>query len=128
MAKILLVEDEKMIRDMIARYLQMTGHEVLTAIDGVQAITTVLTEQPDLILMDMRLPVLDGWQAVVQLRAAPEACSIPIIALTAYATAEDRTRCLEVGCNDYEAKPVNFSRLQGKIQTLLDRSRATDGT
>lgn len=122
MAKILLVEDDTMIKDMIARYLKMTRHEVLIATDGQKAIEIAQTEKPDVILMDMGLPILDGWQAAQQLKAAAETRAIPIIALTAYAMAEDQARCFAVGCDDYEAKPVNFSRLQEKIAAALHKA------
>jgi len=120
MSKILLVEDNEMNSDMLSRRLQRKGHEVLIAMDGAQGIKLAQSENPDLILMDMSLPVLDGWEATQQLKAAPETRDIPIIALTAHAMAGDREKCIEVGCDDYETKPVDFSRLLGKIQTLLE--------
>ena len=119
MAKILLVEDDVMIKDMVARYLKMIGHDVITAADGVTAIECTKNEKPDLILMDMGLPVLDGWQAAQQIKSTEEIRDIPIIALTAYAMAEDQARCFEVGCDDYESKPVNFAQLRTKIETAL---------
>lgn len=119
MSKILLVEDNEMNSDMLSRRLQRKGHEVLIAIDGAQGIKLAQSENPDLILMDMSLPVLDGWEATQQLKALPETRDIPIIALTAHAMAGDREKCIEVGCDDYETKPVDFSRLLGKIQVLL---------
>lgn len=121
MSKILLVEDNEMNRDMLSRRLQRKGHEVLIALDGIQGIELAQTQQPDLILMDMSLPVMDGWQATQQLKAAPETSGIPIIALTAHAMAGDREKCLEVGCDDYDTKPVEFSRLLAKIQALLEK-------
>jgi two-component system, cell cycle response regulator DivK len=121
MSKILLVEDNEMNRDMLSRRLQRKGHEVLIALDGIQGIELAQTQQPDLILMDMSLPVMDGWQATQQLKAAPETGGIPIIALTAHAMAGDREKCLEVGCDDYDTKPVEFSRLLAKIQALLEK-------
>jgi len=120
MSKILLVEDNEMNSDMLSRRLQRKGHEVLIAIDGAQGIKLAQSENPDLILMDMSLPVLDGWEATQQLKALPETREIPIIALTAHAMAGDREKCIEVGCDDYETKPVDFSRLLGKIQVLLE--------
>ncbi len=120
MSKILLVEDNEMNSDMLSRRLQRKGHEVLIAMDGAQGIKLAQSENPDLILMDMSLPVLDGWEATQQLKAAPETSGIPIIALTAHAMAGDREKCIEVGCDDYETKPVDFSRLLGKIQVLLE--------
>jgi CheY-like chemotaxis protein len=121
MSKILLVEDNEMNRDMLSRRLQRKGHEVLIALDGRQGIELAQAQQPDLILMDMSLPVMDGWQATQQLKAAPETGGIPIIALTAHAMAGDREKCLEVGCDDYDTKPVEFSRLLAKIQALLEK-------
>ncbi|MBD2017559.1 response regulator [Microcoleus sp. FACHB-53] len=121
MSKILLVEDNEMNRDMLSRRLQRKGHEVLIALDGIQGIELAQAQQPDLILMDMSLPVMDGWQATQQLKAAPETRGIPIIALTAHAMAGDREKCLEVGCDDYDTKPVEFSRLLAKIQALLEK-------
>jgi CheY-like chemotaxis protein len=119
MSKILLVEDNEMNSDMLSRRLQRKGHEVLIAMDGAQGVKLAQSENPDLILMDMSLPVLDGWEATQQLKASPETSGIPIIALTAHAMAGDREKCIEVGCDDYETKPVDFSRLLGKIQVLL---------
>ena len=121
MSRILLVEDNEMNRDMLSRRLQRKGHEVLIALDGIQGIELAQAQQPDLILMDMSLPVMDGWQATQQLKAAPETGGIPIIALTAHAMAGDREKCLEVGCDDYDTKPVEFSRLLAKIQALLEK-------
>ena len=121
MPKILLIEDNEMNRDMLSRRLQRKGHEVLIAVDGIQGVELAQSHNPDLILMDMSLPVLDGWEATQQLKAAPETSSIPIIALTAHAMAGDREKCLEVGCDDYDTKPVEFSRLLGKIQALLEK-------
>ena len=122
MSKILLVEDNEMNRDMLSRRLQRKGHQVITALDGVQGVELAQSQNPDLILMDMSLPVLDGWQATQQLKAAPETSRIPIIALTAHAMAGDREKCLQVGCDDYDTKPVEFSRLLGKIQALLEKN------
>ncbi len=122
MYKILLVEDNEMNSDMLSRRLQRKGHEVLVAMDGAQGVELAQSENPDLILMDMSLPVLDGWEATQQLKASPETSGIPIIALTAHAMAGDREKCLEVGCDDYETKPVDFSRLLGKIQVLLENT------
>ncbi len=122
MSKILLVEDNEMNSDMLSRRLQRKGHEVLVAMDGAQGVELAQSENPDLILMDMSLPVLDGWEATQQIKASPETSGIPIIALTAHAMAGDREKCLEVGCDDYETKPVDFSRLLGKIQTLLENT------
>lgn len=120
MSKLLLVEDNEMNRDMLSRRLQRKGHEVIIAVDGVEGVELAQSQQPDLILMDMSLPILDGWQATQQLRASPQTNDIPIIALTAHAMAGDREKCLLAGCDDYETKPVEFSRLLGKIQVLLE--------
>jgi CheY-like chemotaxis protein len=121
MSKILLVEDNEMNRDMLSRRLQRKGHDVLIALDGVQGVELAQSQNPDLILMDMSLPIMDGWEATQQLKAAPETRGIPIIALTAHAMAGDREKCLEVGCDDYDTKPIEFSRLLGKIQALLEK-------
>jgi two-component system cell cycle response regulator DivK len=119
MSTILLVEDNQLVRDMILRRLRLQGYTILTADDGSQAIALALTERPNLILMDISLPGLDGWQATRQIRALPTTHAIPIIALTAHAMSEDRAKCLEAGCNEYETKPIDFSRLLVKIQALL---------
>jgi Response regulators consisting of a CheY-like receiver domain and a winged-helix DNA-binding domain len=121
MAKILLVEDNEMNRDMLSRRLERKGHQILIAIDGEQGVNLACLEAPDLILMDMSLPVLDGWEATRKLKAIPETQSIPIIALTAHAMAGDREKCLEAGCDDYDTKPVEFPRLMGKIQAFLGK-------
>jgi len=119
MAKILLVEDNEMNRDMLSRRLTRKGHEVFIAVDGAEGVSMAIAKVPDLILMDMSLPVLDGWQATQQIKAAPETSTIPVIALTAHAMAGDREKCLAAGCDDYDTKPVEFPRLLGKIETLL---------
>lgn len=121
MAKILLVEDEEMNRDMLSRRLERRGHRVVIAVDGAQGMQLARSEAPDLILMDMSLPVLDGWEATRQLKAAPATQAIPILALTAHAMAGDREKALEAGCDDYDTKPIDFLRLLGKIQALLAR-------
>ena len=119
MARILLVEDNEMNRDMLSRRLNRRGFEVLIAEDGGLAVSMTQTERPDLLLMDMSLPVIDGWEATRRLKADPETAGIPIIALTAHAMESDRERALEVGCDDYDSKPVDLPRLLGKIETLL---------
>jgi CheY-like chemotaxis protein len=119
MPKILLVEDNEMNRDMLSRRLLKKGYEVIMAMDGEQAIEMGRSEGPTLILMDISLPGLDGWEAPRRLKAMPETQAIPIIALTAHAMAGDREKCLEAGCDDYDTKPVEFPRLLGKIQGLL---------
>jgi two-component system cell cycle response regulator DivK len=119
MAKILLVEDNEMNRDMLSRRLLKKGFEVVMALDGEQAIEMARSEAPDLILMDISLPGVDGWEATRRLKAMAETRAIPIIALTAHAMAGDREKCLEAGCDDYDTKPVEFPRLLGKIEGFL---------
>ena len=119
MSKILVIEDNEANRDALSRHLKRRGFEVVVAIDGQQGIAMTRSEAPSLILMDMSLPVLDGWEATRQLKADPETSSIPVIALTAHAMAGDRARALEAGCDDYDTKPVEFPRLLAKIQALL---------
>jgi CheY-like chemotaxis protein len=119
MAKILLVEDNEMNRDMLSRRLARKGHEVLIAVDGAEGVSMAKTKIPDLILMDMGLPVLDGWRATEQIKADAETKMIPVIALTANAMAGDRQKCLAAGCDDYDTKPVEFPRLLSKIEMLL---------
>jgi CheY-like chemotaxis protein len=119
MKTILVVEDEDMIRDMIERMLKISGYQVITAGDGVRAVALARSEQPDLILMDMGLPVLNGWQATQRIKTKEETQHIPVIALTAYALTEDRERCFAVGCDEYETKPIEFPRLLTKIRGLL---------
>ena len=119
MARLLYVEDNEMNRDMLSRRLQRRGFEVLIASNGEQGVVMAAAEKPDLILMDMSLPVLDGWQATRRLKAAPDTRRIPIIGLTAHAMATDRDKCLEAGCDDYETKPVELERLLEKIERLL---------
>jgi len=121
MPKILLVEDNEMNRDMLSRRLIKKGYEVVMALDGEQALEMAQAEAPDLILMDISLPGLDGWEATRRLKARPETQAIPIIALTAHAMAGDKEKCLEAGCDDYDTKPVEFPRLLGKIQDLLGK-------
>jgi two-component system cell cycle response regulator DivK len=125
MAKILLVEDDEMNRDMLARRLQRRNYHVVIAVDGAQGLQLAQSEAPDLILMDMNLPVVDGWEATRQLKAAPATRTIPIIALTAHAMADDRQHALQVGCDDYDTKPIEFPRLLGKIQALMAQEGAT---
>jgi two-component system, cell cycle response regulator DivK len=119
MPKLLLVEDNEENRDGLSRHLRRKGFEVLIAVDGQQGVEAARTGAPDLILMDMSLPVLDGWEATRQLKAAPETRHIPVIALTAHAMAGDREKALAAGCDEYDTKPVEFARLLEKIQTLL---------
>jgi two-component system cell cycle response regulator DivK len=124
MSKVLLVEDNEESRDGLSRRLRRKGYETLLAVDGKQGVAVARAEAPDLILMDMSLPVLDGWEATRQLKAAPETRGIPVIALTAHAMAGDREKALEAGCEDYDTKPVEFARLLAKIQSLLERKAA----
>jgi two-component system cell cycle response regulator DivK len=119
MAKILLVEDNEMNRDMLSRRLIRNGHEVSIAIDGQQGVDMALAQLPDLILMDMSLPVIDGWEATRLVRANDATRGIPVIALTAHAMAGDREKAMDAGCDDYDTKPVEITRLLGKITTLL---------
>ena len=119
MAKILLVEDNEMNRDMLSRRLQRKGYTVSMAVDGRQGVEMARAGGFDLILMDMSLPEIDGWEATRQLRAVPETRSVPIIGLTAHAMAGDREKALEAGCNDYDTKPVELPRLLAKIEALL---------
>lgn len=119
MPKILLVEDNEMNLDMLSRRLERKGFEVLIAMDGAKGVDTAHEELPDLILMDMSLPVMDGWEATRRLKSDEETQHIPIIALTAHAIAGDRERCIAAGCDEYESKPIRFPRLLGKIEEIL---------
>jgi two-component system, cell cycle response regulator DivK len=122
MKKILLVEDNEMNRDMLSRRLVRNGFEVIMAVDGEQGIAMAQSERPDLILMDMSLPVIDGWEATRRVRASEATSAIPIIALTAHAMSGDREKAIEAGCNDYDTKPIEMPRLLEKISALLARS------
>ena len=124
MAKILLIEDNEMNRDMLSRRLAKRGHEVVVAVDGEQGVALARAEAPTLILMDMSLPVLDGWEATRRLKAAPETRDVPIIALTAHAMSGDREKAIEAGADDFDTKPVELTRLLEKIDALLAK-RAT---
>ncbi len=121
MAKILLVEDNEMNRDMLSRRLKRKGYEVVIALDGGEGVAMAQSEKPDLILMDISLPVMDGWEATRRLKVSSDTQSIPIIALTAHAMAGDREKSLEAGCDDYDTKPIDFKRLLGKMQTILEK-------
>jgi CheY-like chemotaxis protein len=121
MPKILLVEDNEMNRDMLSRRLARNGFEVVIAVDGGQGVAMAASEKPDLILMDMSLPVLDGWEATRRVKADPVTKAIPVIALTAHTMAEDREKSLAAGCDDFDTKPVELPRLLGKIQALLGK-------
>jgi len=119
MPKILLVEDNEMNRDMLSRRLARHGYDVVVAQDGARGVVMVLEEHPDLVLMDMSLPVLDGWEATRRLKSDPATKSVPVIALTAHAMAEDRDKALAAGCDDYDTKPIELPRLLEKITVLL---------
>jgi CheY-like chemotaxis protein len=119
MPKILLVEDNEMNRDMLSRRLTRRGYEVAVALDGEQGVAMAGSESPALILMDMSLPGLDGWEATRRIKAAPETRAIPVIALTAHAMAGDREKAIAAGCDDFDTKPVDLDRLLGKIEGLL---------
>ena len=114
-------------RDMLSRRLQRRGYEVIIAVDGERGLAMAKSEAPDLILMDMSLPVIDGWEATRTLKAAPETRNIPVIALTAHAMSTDRDKALEAGCDDYDTKPIEFSRLLEKMGALIGGSSATAG-
>lgn len=121
MAKILLVEDNEMNRDMLSRRLARKGFDVVLALDGAQGVAMAKSETPDLILMDMSLPVMTGWDATRNLKASAETASIPVIALTAHAMAADRDQAMQAGCDDYDTKPIELSRLMEKIESLLGK-------
>lgn len=123
MSKVLLVEDNEMNRDMLSRRLERKGFSVVFALDGQAAVNLANSEQPDLILMDMSLPVMDGWEATRQIKANAKLKAIPIIALTAHAMSGDREKALKVGCEEYDTKPVDFPRLIDKINALIGTCR-----
>jgi two-component system cell cycle response regulator DivK len=124
MTRILLVEDNEMNRDMLSRRLIRNGYEVTLAVDGQQGVDMALSERPDLILMDMSLPVIDGWEATRRIKANEATRHVPVIALTAHAMSGDREKAIEVGCDDYDTKPVEITRLLGKIVALLKTKAA----
>ena len=121
MPKILLVEDNEMNRDMLTRRLERRGYQVIASADGEDGLLRAQTDHPDLVLMDMDLPILDGWEATRRLKAAVTTQDIPVIALTAHAMAGDREKALDAGCDDYDTKPVEFARLVGKIEAQLTK-------
>jgi CheY-like chemotaxis protein len=121
MSKILLVEDNEMNRDMLRRRLTRRGFEVIVAVDGASGVTTAQLESPDLIVMYMSLPILDGWEATKQLKQIPATCNIPIIGCSAHAMVGDHEKGIEAGCDDYDTKPIEFARLLGKIENLLKK-------
>ncbi|MCI0459916.1 MAG: response regulator [Gemmataceae bacterium] len=121
MPRLLLVEDNEMNRDMLSRRLQRKGYEIILALDGQQGIDLAREHRPDLILMDMSLPVVDGWEATRRLKAEEATKGIPVIALTAHAMAGDRAKALEAGCDDYDTKPIELANLLSKIEALLGK-------
>jgi CheY-like chemotaxis protein len=125
MTKILLVEDNEMNRDMLSRRLERRGYEVVIAVDGQQGVDLATSDHPDLILMDMSLPIIDGWEATRRLKGMEEMKGTPIIALTAHAMSGDREKALEAGCDDYDTKPIELPRLLGKIESLLGAKAKT---
>ena len=123
MAKILLIEDNELNRDMLSRRLQKRGYQVVAAVDGESGVAMAQSEAPALILMDVSLPGIDGWEATRRIRAGPHTSHIPIVALTAYAAPDDRERARAVGCDDFDTKPIELIRLLEKIETLLRQGR-----
>ncbi len=128
MAKILIVEDNEMNRDMLSRRLERRGYTTVIAVDGAAGVEKARTDAPDIILMDMSLPVIDGWEASTRIKADPATAKIPIIALTAHAMVSDRDKALKAGCNDYDTKPVDLPRLLSKIEALLNQPPSTPPT
>ena len=122
MVRILIVEDNEMNRDMLSRRLMRKGFEIEVALDGQQGVEMARTLMPDIVLMDMSLPVKDGWTATSELKAEPATASLKVIALTAHAMDGDRQKAIDAGCDDYDTKPIDLKRLLGKIQTLLDQA------
>jgi CheY-like chemotaxis protein len=118
--KILLVEDNDMNRDMLSRRLGRKGYDILMAVNGQEGVDMAVAERPDLILMDMSLPVLDGWEATRRIKADAATAAIPVIALTAHAMVQDKEKAMAAGCDDFDTKPVELTRLLGKIETLLN--------
>ena len=123
MAKILLVEDNEMNRDMLSRRLVRRGFQVVFAMDGQQGVDLARSERPDIILMDMSLPVIDGWEATRRVKADDATRSVPVIGLTAHAMSGDREKAIEAGCDDYDTKPVELDRLIGKIERLIGAAK-----
>lgn len=123
--RILLVEDNEMNRDMLVRRLSRKGFDVSVAVDGAEAVESATAATPDLILMDMNLPVLDGWEATRRIKADARTAGVPVIGLTAHAMAGDRERCLNAGCDDYETKPIDLPSLLGKMENQLRRTGVT---
>ena len=123
MARILLVEDNEMNRDMLSRRLMRRGFQVVFAVDGQQGVDLARSEKPDIILMDMSLPVMDGWEATRRVKSDDATRNVPVIGLTAHAMGGDREKAIEAGCDDYDTKPVELDRLIGKIERLLDAAK-----
>ena len=126
MPKILLVEDDEVNRDMLSRRLERRGYQVLLAVDGEQAIAIAGAQAPDLILMDLSLPVIDGWEATRQLKGAAETRAIPVIALTAHAMVSDREKSMAAGCDEYDTKPIDLTRLLEKMEKILGKTDADE--
>jgi CheY-like chemotaxis protein len=124
MPKVLLVEDNEMNRDMLSRRLVRRGYEVVFAVDGQQGIDMAASERPDIILMDLSLPVIDGWEATRRVKSQEATKNIPIIGLTAHAMSDDRDKAIDAGCDEYDTKPVELDRLIGKMERLLGNDRA----
>jgi CheY-like chemotaxis protein len=122
MPKILLVEDNEMNRDMLSRRLTRRGYEVVMAADGQEGVNLAASAAPDVVLMDMSLPVIDGWEATKRIKADPATAALPVIALTAHAMSGDREQAMAAGCDDYDTKPIELDRLLGKIATQLERA------
>jgi CheY-like chemotaxis protein len=127
MTKILIVEDNEMNRDMLSRRLIRNGYEVVMAFDGAEGVEKAGSENPDIILMDMSLPIIDGWEATRRVKANPATSRIPVIALTAHAMSGDRDKTIAAGCDDYDTKPIELPRLLGKIQAQLQKVKESDG-
>jgi two-component system, cell cycle response regulator DivK len=127
MTRILIVEDNEMNRDMLSRRLERKGYSIAMAMDGGAGVEKAIAEKPDLILMDMSLPVIDGWEATRRVKANPETKHIPVIALTAHAMAGDRDKTIEAGCDDYDTKPIDLPRLLSKIEAQVKRVNAVHG-
>jgi two-component system, cell cycle response regulator DivK len=125
MAKLLLVEDNEMNRDMLSRRLIRRGYQVAIAVDGAQGVAMAQSEKPDLVLMDLSLPGIDGWEATRRIKASADTKHLPVIGLTAHAMAGDREKALDAGCDDYDTKPIEFERLIGKIESLLPNGAKT---
>jgi CheY-like chemotaxis protein len=127
MTRILIVEDNEMNRDMLSRRLERKGYSISMAVDGGAGVESAIAQKPDLILMDMSLPVIDGWEATRRVKANPETKHIPVIALTAHAMAGDRDKTIEAGCDDYDTKPIDLARLLSKIEAQMERVKAVHG-